>query len=126
MRERRQGRPWGGVGTNEQGLARFFATAGGLLKGAGCGMANKPGCKNRDSPQPERRRRRAQQGQRVDCILLSEGVRNETECREVKLESLKRMKFVVMCVEGEMAHNPNVMRLLDFPNGTQCSGMEND
>jgi len=29
-------------------------------------------CKKRDNPQPGRQRRRAQQGQRVDCNLLRE------------------------------------------------------
>jgi len=56
-------------GRMSKGWRVFLFCVSGLLKAVGRALANKSGCKKHDSPQPDRQRRRAQQGQRVDCKL---------------------------------------------------------
>jgi hypothetical protein len=57
----------------------FCISVEAVLAGVVCVQANTSGCKKHDSPQPERQRRRAQQGQRVDLRLLRERGRNGTK-----------------------------------------------
>ena len=58
-----------GAAAPNKGWRVFLFCVSGLLKAVGRALANKSGYKKHDSPQPDRQRRRAQQGQRVDCKL---------------------------------------------------------